>query len=322
MTDFRLGQLGLGVIGRIYAGHLLRRSGHLVVYDLRPDRVHELAAAGAVPAETPAELARASDAIVVSLPNPDAVSSAFLGPDGVLAGAREGLLVVDTSTVDPSTSQAIHTASAALGVDYLDAPVSGGQPMEPGTEGAKAASVSFIVGGDRAAFERAIQIFEMLGSRWFYLGPSGSGSTVKLISNLMAGLHNLVAAEAFVLGAAAGFSPATLLEVFDGTDARSYHLTDYFAPRIERGDFEPGFSIDLQYKDHRLAGELGQRLGVPLFLNELAVQLYLAMRGRGMGGKDIVEAVRFIGELANADIYAPRPFDTGPTAPLGPRAPH
>jgi 3-hydroxyisobutyrate dehydrogenase-like beta-hydroxyacid dehydrogenase len=175
-----------------------------------------------------------------------------------------------------------------------------------GTDGARAATISFMVGGDREAYQRAIPLMEILGRRHFYLGPSGTGSTVKLISNLIAGLHNLVASEAFVLGAAAGIAPDTLLEVFDGTDAKSFWLTDYFAPRIERRDFEPGFSVDLQYKDHRLASELGRRLGVPLLFNDLAVGVYQAMRAQGLGGKDLVESVNFLGRLSGADIYAVR----------------
>jgi 3-hydroxyisobutyrate dehydrogenase-like beta-hydroxyacid dehydrogenase len=110
--------------------------------------------------------------------------------------------------------------------------------------------------------------------------------------------------------AAAGFSPETLLEVFDGTDAKSFWLTDYFAPRIRRRDFEPGFSVDLQYKDHRLASDLGRRLGVPLFFNDLAVAVYQSMRASGLGGSDLVESVRFLGRLSGADIYEPRPGDT------------
>jgi 3-hydroxyisobutyrate dehydrogenase-like beta-hydroxyacid dehydrogenase len=147
---------------------------------------------------------------------------------------------------------------------------------------------------------------EVLGKRFFYMGPAGSGSTVKLISNLVAGLHNLVDAEAFVLAAAAGISPQTLLDVFDGTDAKSFWLEHYFAPRIKRQDFEPGFAVDLQYKDHRLAEELAQQLKVPLLFNQLAVQFYQMMRAQGLGAKDLVEAVNFLGKLADVDIYNPR----------------
>ncbi len=301
-----IGQLGLGVIGRLYAGHLIAKHGNVVVYDIVPERIAEAVEAGAVAVGATRELGERAATVVVSLPNPPAVEAALLGPDGLLAGMSAGGLVIDASTIDPDTSRRLHAAAAERGIGYLDAPVSGGQPMSAGMDGALKGDVTFIVGGDAADYERAIPTMALLGSRWFHCGPAGAGSTVKLISNHMAGLHNLVAAEAFVLGAAAGFSPAQLLEVFDGTDARSYHLTDYAAPRLARRDFEPGFSIDLQTKDHRLAADMARSLDVPLPLNDLAIEMYDKIRAAGSGGKDIVEAFRFLGLSANADIYAPR----------------
>lgn len=301
-----VGQLGLGVIGRLYAGHLLAKRGHVVVHDLVPERVAQLVASGATGVGSPRDLGSRAATVVVSLPDPPAVEAALLGPDGLLAGMAPGGLIVDASTIDPGVSRRMHAAAAERGIGYLDAPVSGGEPMSAGEVGARNGNVTFIVGGEARDFERARPVMALLGSRAFHCGPSGAGSTVKLISNLMAGLHNLVAAEAFVLGAAAGFSPEQLLEVFDGTDARSYHLTDYAAPRLAARDFEPGFSIDLQTKDHRLAGELGRGLGVPLLFNELAIQVYEMIRAEGSGGRDIVEAFRFLGRISGADIYAPR----------------
>ncbi|HEU0237047.1 MAG TPA: NAD(P)-dependent oxidoreductase [Candidatus Limnocylindrales bacterium] len=309
MAEAATGLIGLGVIGQLYARHLIRARGTLAVHDVLPERVSAAVGLGAVAPGSARAVAETSDVVVVALPNPAAVEAAFRGPDGLLAGLRPGSLIIDVSTVDPDTSRSMYAAARERDADYLDAPVSGGAPGGAGTDGARAATISFMVGGDRDAFERAQPTMAVLGKRWFYLGPAGSGSTVKLISNLVAGLHNLVASEAFVLGAAAGFAPDTLLEVFDGTDAKSFWLTDYFAPRIRRRDFEPGFSVDLQYKDHRLASDLGRRLGVPLFLNDLAVALYQAMRANGLGGRDLVESVRFLGGLAGADIYEPRTAD-------------
>jgi 3-hydroxyisobutyrate dehydrogenase-like beta-hydroxyacid dehydrogenase len=306
-----VGQLGLGVIGRLYAGHLIAKHGDAVVFDIVPARVAEVVAAGAVGVGSARELGERAATVVVSLPNPSAVRSAMEGPDGLYAGMAAGGLVIDTSTIDPGTSRAMYAAAAGRGIGYLDAPVSGGEPMSAGMDGARKGNMTFIVGGDAADFERAVPTMALLGTRWFHCGPPGAGSTVKLISNHMAGLHNLVAAEAFALGAAAGFSPEQLLEAFDGTDARSYHLTDYAAPRLARRDFEPGFSIDLQAKDHRLAGDLGRSLGVPLPLNDLAISLYEAMRAEGVGGKDIAEAFNFFARQANADIYEPRHSNRG-----------
>ena len=306
MTASPIGQLGLGVIGRLYAGHLVRRHGDVVVFDIVSARMEPLLTLGATAARSARDLGTRAGTVVVSLPNPPAVEIALIGDEGLLAGMAPGGLVIDASTVDPGTSRRMHAFAASRGIGYLDAPVSGGEPMSAGEVGARKANVTFIVGGDAADFERARLTLAMLGSRWFHVGGPGAGSTVKLISNLIAGLHNLVAAEGFALGAAAGFSPAQLLAVFDGTDARSYHLTDYAAPRLAAHDFEPGFSIDLQYKDHRLAGDLGRSLGVPLLFNQLAIEVYDMIRADGSGSKDIVEAFRFLARMANADIYAPR----------------
>ena len=308
MPQFKttLGLIGLGAIGQLYVGHLVQAYRQVFIYDLSDDNLQAGEALGARPAASAADLAARTEVIVLALPSPEAVKNALLGADGVLEKASPGTLILDASTIDPSTCMQIYQAAKARGVSYLDAPVSGGMPQGAGTDGARAGNVTFMVGGDRDAYEQAKEVMSVLGARWFYLGPSGSGSKIKLISNLIAGLHNLVASEAFVLGAAAGFAPETLLEVFDGTDAKSFWLTDYFAPRIRRKDFEPGFSVDLQYKDHRLAGEWARQLQVPLFFNSLAVEVYQMMRASGLGSKDLVESVNFLGELAGADIYNPR----------------
>ena len=297
------GLVGLGVIGQLYAGHLVRARGALIAYDLVPGHLEAAVGLGATAAASAKAVGEECDIVVLALPNPSAVLAAMLGEDGVLAGARPGSMVIDASTIDPDTSRRVYAAARDRGVDYLDAPGSGGAPGGAGMDGARAATISFMVGGDPDAFERAKPTLAILGERWYYLGPSGTGSTVKLISNLIAGLHNLIASEAFVLGAAAGIEPETLLEVFDGTDAKSFWLTDYFAPRVRRRDFKPGFSVDLQYKDHRLASDLGRALGVPLLFNDLAVGVYQAMRAGGLGDYDLVESVRFLGGLAGTDIY-------------------
>ena len=302
----RVGLIGLGAIGSIYAGHLVAARGALAVYDLDADKVAAATAAGATAYDNCGALAAAADLIVLALSDPAAVADVLEGEDGVLSGARPGALVVDLSTIDPPSCRRFHAAARERGVGYLEAPVSGGEPGGAGTEGARAANVSFLAGGEAADFELAKPVLSVLGKRFFHLGPAGAGATVKLVSNHIAGLNNLVCAEAFALAAAAGVAPETLFEVFDGTDAKSFWMTHYFAPRVRARDFEPGFSIDLQHKDHRLAGELGRALEVPLPLNDLALELYQAMRAAGLGGKDLVAAVQFLGQGGDTDIYAPR----------------
>jgi 2-hydroxymethylglutarate dehydrogenase len=284
------GLVGLGVLGEIFCGHLRAAFPGLHVFDLDREKV---ARSGATAAASARELGAACDIVVVSLPDPVAVRAALAGAEGLLEGTRPGAVVIDTSTVSPATSREIHELAAERGVGYLDAPVSGGEPFQTGVDGARAASMTFMVGGDAAAFERARPVMEVLGRHCFHLGPAGSGSAVKLISNLCSGIHALVAAEAFALGAACGFSPERLAEVFAHTDAKSFFMTDYVLPRVERRDVTPGFTVDLQLKDHRLVAELGHEHRVPLPFNALASETWQRLRAAGRGGNDVSDAVFF-----------------------------
>jgi 2-hydroxy-3-oxopropionate reductase len=305
-----VGLLGLGALGEIFCGHLVRAFPGLRVFDLDAEKVARAAHVGAVATASSRELGAGCDIVVVSLPDPAAVRAAVAGVDGLLADARAGAVVLDTSTISPQASREMHAAAAQRDVSYLDAPVSGGEPFQTGVDGARAASMTFMVGGDAAAFARAQPVMEVLGSVWLHLGPSGSGSTVKLISNLCAGIHALVAAEAFTLGAACGFPPERLLEVFAHTDAKSFFMTDYVGPRVARGDAAPGFTVDLQLKDHRLAAELGHEQRVPLPFNALAIDAWERLRAQGRGANDVTDAVFFSAEQARQELGA-RPAPTG-----------
>jgi len=318
-----VGLLGLGALGEIFCGHLARAHPGLRVHDLDRDKVaRAVAEHGAVAASSARDLGGGCGVVVVSLPNPAAVAAALTGPDGLLEGAGPGAVVLDTSTISPEASRAMHAAAAAHGVDYLDAPVSGGEPFQTGVDGARAATMTFMVGGDAGAFERARPVMDVLGDVAFLLGPAGAGSTVKLISNLCSGIHALVTAEAFTLGAACGFAPERLLEVFAHTDAKSFFMTDYVAPRVERGDVAPGFTVELQLKDHRLAADLGHEQRVPLPLNALAIEAWQRMRAQGRGGNDVTDAVFFSAEQARRELGAPpAPTDRAPGDADAPR-PH
>jgi 3-hydroxyisobutyrate dehydrogenase-like beta-hydroxyacid dehydrogenase len=227
----------------------------------------------------------------------------MFGDDGVLAAGRDGTLIIDVSTIDPGTSASLYERAKTVGYQYLEAPMSGGEPGGAGQRGAEAATVTFMVGGDQDAFERARPILDVLGSHVFYLGPAGAGSTLKLISNLIAGLNMAVMAEGFVLGAAAGISHDKLLEVFRHTDAKSYTMYEEFAPRLCANRYDDGFPIDLMHKDHRLAAELGQKHGVPLLFNQLALEVYQICRARGYGRKSHAAVVEALAELANVRLF-------------------
>ena len=290
----RVGLLGLGAIGQIYCSHLVRAYGDVTVYDLDPERVAMAVEQGATGAADAGDVGARSDVVVVSLPNPPAVLAAL---PLLFAGAAPGTVVVDTSTVSPDANRELYALARERDVDYLDAPVSGGEPMQGGVDGARAASMTFMIGGDAEAVKRARPVLETLGSHFFHLGPAGSGTEVKLISNLCSGIYALVAAEAFALGQACGFSPERLTEVFRHTDAKSFFMTDYLVPRLERGDVAPGFTIELQLKDHRLANELGHEKRVPLPLNALATAQWERLRAAGRGGNDVVDAHRRGGRI-------------------------
>ena len=293
-----VGLVGLGNVGMHYAARLLEGCGALYVYDRDPDKVDAAVAAGAHAAASSRELAGLSDTVVLALPDPEAATAAMLDPHGVLAAERRGCLVVDLSTIDPDTSQRLHTEAKRRHHDYVEAPMSGGAPGGAGEAGAKSGTVTFMVGGDAPAVARARPLLLVLGSHVFHVGPAGAGNTVKLISNLIAGLNMAVAAEGFLLGAAAGISHELLLEVFRHTDARSYTMMEEFARHFCVSDYEGGFPVDLMHKDHRLAGELGRKFGVPLRFNELALEVYRICRSKGLGRQSHAVVAEVMAELA------------------------
>ena len=297
--------LGVGTLGSIFAGRLLDAGLKLTVFDLEDWRVAPLIERGASAATDVADLVCNADVVFVSLPNPMATQQAVLGPSGVIAACRPGTLIVDTSTIDPATAREVARQAADKNVDYVEAPLSGGDEEGSGVDAARAGAATFICGGTADAIERASPLLNILGRHILHVGEAGTGATAKLVSNHMAGLHNLVASEALAVGRAAGLSLDTMLAVLRHTDAQSYWLFNYLAPRLARQDFDDGFSIDLQHKDHRLFGELAAQHNAPAPLNDLALQLYEAMRADGLGRKDLTEAANVA-----ADQSGVRRFDT------------
>ena len=286
----RVALLGVGTLGSILAERLLDAGSALAVFDIDDRRVEPLIERGALAATGIADLVRDADVVLVSLPNPVATQQALLGPSGVIAECRPGTLIVDTSTIDPATAREVARQAAAKNIDYVEAPLSGGDEEGSGVDAARAGAATFICGGAAEALERARPLLNILGRHILHVGEAGTGATAKLVSNHMAGLHNLVAAEALAVGRAAGLSLDTMLTVLRHTDAQSYWLFNYLAPRLARQDFDNGFSIDLQHKDHRLFGELAAQHNAPTPLNDLALRLYDQMRAAGLGRKDLTEA--------------------------------
>src|SRR5437867_5733536 len=272
----RVGVIGLGIMGAPMARNLLRAGHPLTVHTRTRARAAGLLADGAAWADSPAALAAAVDAVITMLPDTPDVEAVIAGPDGVLAGARAGLLAIDMSTIDPAAARALAERASETGVALLDAPVSGGE------QGAIAGTLSIMVGGAAAAFDRAGPLFAALGKRVTYMGGPGQGQMTKLVNQVVGAGTLAAVAEGVLLAAGAGLDPAAVVEAVGGGAAASWMLAEQ-APRMQRRDFAPGFMVRLQQKDLRLALASAERLGVPLPLTALVQQLLAAVEARGGG---------------------------------------
>ena len=213
----------------------------------------------------------------------------------MLEGARPGTILIDTSTVDPETTRAVHAAAVARDVHYLDGPVSGGyREAETGT-------LVIIVGGERIAFDRAKAVLGVLGTTVHYAGPSGAGNIVKLVNNVMSMGNMLVAAEAFVLGVKAGMDAGTLFEILRTSAGRSYHFEKRL-PNILARNFEPGFTVDLARKDLGLAVDMARSHDVPVPATSLLHQLYNASSALGDGKSDFASIVKLFESWAGIEV--------------------
>ena len=272
----RVGVIGLGIMGAPMARNLLSAGHEVVVHGRRASRVQPLLEAGARSAATSAEVAAGADAVVTCLPDGPDVEQVVLGTDGVLAGAAPGLLVIDTSTIAPDTARALAARCTEAGVAFLDAPVSGGE------QGAIAGTLSIMVGGDGAACERAAPVFAAIGKTVTHMGASGQGQMTKLVNQVIGATTLAAVAEGLTLAAHAGLDPAAVLAAVGSGAATSWQLVN-LGPRIQRGDWAPGFMVRLQQKDLRLALGAAARLGVPMPATAIVHQLFTAVEAGGGG---------------------------------------
>ena len=275
----RVGLIGLGLMGKPMAHNLLRAGFSLTVFNRSQPAIDELAAAGARPAGSPRDLAAQSDVVITMLPDAPDVEAVALGRDGVVEGGREGLLLIDMSTIAPSAAQRIAAALAERGMHMLDAPVSGGDV------GARQATLSIMVGGAAGDLERARPVLAALGSTITHCGPSGAGQVVKACNQLAVALHYAAASEALVLGAMAGVDPAVILRVLGGGLAQS-RVMDLRGATMARHAFAPGGKARFHRKDLGIVLELARAHGAVLPFSALADQLYTALVQHGGGDLD------------------------------------
>ena len=266
-------------MGKPMAKNLLKAGYELVVFDINQEAVAEVVAAGAVKAENAKEVAAKSEAVITMLPNSPHVKTAVLGENGVLAGAKPGLILIDMSSIAPLAAQEVAAAVAKQGVEMLDAPVSGGEPK------AIDGSLSIMVGGKQEIFDRCVELLSKMGKSVVRCGDIGAGNTTKLANQIIVALNIAALSEALVLATKAGVDPELVFNAIRGGLAGST-VMEAKAPMILAGNFKPGFKIDLHIKDLANAIETGHEVGVPLPLTSSVMEILQALKVDGKGQND------------------------------------
>jgi len=282
----RVGFIGLGLMGRPMSLNLLKAGFPLTVWNRTKGRTEALAAAGATIAASPPEAAERSDVVVTIVSDPPALESVLWGGEGVLGSMRRGSLLIDSSTVSPALARRAAADCARRGIEFLDAPVTGG------TWGAEKGELVFMIGGKAETVERARPVLEAMGKRFFHLGDNGAGQTVKLAMNLILALQVQALCEALALVAGSGIPGQKLVEVMQSSMARAPVL-DVKAPAILEQKFAPSFPLRLMHKDMGLALELGNQTGVALPAAAAAREVYNHVLGAAKEDLDYAAIARF-----------------------------
>ena len=278
----RVGFVGLGIMGRGMAANLLRAGHEVMVYNRTPARMAALADQGALVARTPAEVAAFAEITGLCVTDDDAVEEILRGAGGLLEGLGPDRLIADHSTISPRQTRAAAQAVAALGGEWLDAPVTGGD------QGAALGTLTIMVGGSERGYARLFPYLQAIGRTLVHVGGSGSGQLTKLVNNFIGGITLVAAAEGLHLAAGAGIAPADLAAVLAGGPADSVSLR-ILAERLQSGNDRPGFSLANRLKDMDLALASARAIGMPAPLGAFAAECF---RERlAVGEKDLDQSV-------------------------------
>ena len=296
----RIGFIGVGNMGGNMAANLLAAGHELTVTDIRKEIAEPLLANGATWADTAKEVAAASDVTMLSLPMPADVEKVVTADDGVLAGAAPGSTIIDLSTNSPSVVRALAVTTAAKGIGFLDAPVSGG------IYGARKGTLAVMVGGDAELFEQHRPLFDVIGGNVFHVGDVGAGNVAKLINNMLSFVCMLGTTEALVLGAKAGIDPVVLREVVMAGSGNSF-MWDRGGRAILKDRLAPSFTVTLAVKDVTLATALAEEFGVDVPMGRLSEQLLTAYRDGGFAAEDLLATVKGVEEQAGTVVRGTGP---------------
>lgn len=292
-----IGFIGLGAMGSGMVALLLKNDYPVTCFDINSDVVQAATQKGAREAESPEAVGRASDIIITSLPSPQVVEDTILGDNGVLKGTRPGGYIIDMSTTDPVTTRKVHDAAVSQGVRTLDAPVSGG-PIR-----AAEGTLAIMVGGDKEDFNACAEVFNILGSNVFHIGPIGAGQTVKICNNALSAVHTAVMGEVLLTGVEAGVPPGVMLDVFRESSGNCYMIEHRIPKTVLHEKYEPpSFSMDLMKKDMGLYLKTAEAMKIPSIITSAAYQIYTAGQSSGKGQKDHTAVVQVIEEMAGKKV--------------------
>jgi len=292
---YKIGFIGLGIMGKPMARNLLKAGYSLVVYDINNEAVGELVKDGAVEAESSGDVASRSDVIITMLPNSPEVKEVVLGKDGIIYGVKSGSVVIDMSSIAPSTSRELSEELLKKEVVMLDAPVSGGEPKA--IEG----TLAIMVGGPEDTFNKVKDILGKMGASVKLVGDIGSGNITKLANQIIVALNIAAIGEAMVLATKAGADPEKVYQAIRGGLAGSTAL-DAKMPMILDGNFKPGFRIELHIKDLKNALDTAKELGIESVLTEKVMDIMEALKDDGKGKDDHGGIIRFYEKSANIEV--------------------
>ncbi|MGH7356433.1 MAG: NAD(P)-dependent oxidoreductase [Candidatus Rokuibacteriota bacterium] len=285
------GFIGVGNMGNPMAGNVLKAGFPMTVFDTNPKAMDNLVQAGARRAGSAREVVEQSEIVLTSLPASPDVEASYLEPGGLVERAKPGTILIDLSSVLPSTPRKIEPRARERGVHFLEAPVSGG------VTGARAATLAIMVGGDKDALSRAEPVLRAIGPNIFHVGPVGAGNTVKAINNMMACVNSAAMMEGFLLGVKAGLDPMTIYEVVKASSGGSKALERIPRALIPR-NFEPGFKVALMNKDLETFHTIAKELHVPVTFSNLAQHYQQAALAAGLGEQDTSVVFTIIERLA------------------------
>jgi 3-hydroxyisobutyrate dehydrogenase len=291
----RIGFIGLGIMGKQMASNLMQRGYQLTVFNRSKKVMTELQLRGASAAVSPQEVASTSDIVIDMVTDAPDVEQVLLGENGVMAGSKKGLVVIDMSTNSPEIARSIYSRLESKGIEFLDSPVTGGD------KGAREATLTIMVGGKREVFDRCKPVFDAMGKEIVYMGSSGSGQAMKLCNQTAVAIHTLATCESLMLGSSAGLDLKDVLKVLTSGAANSWNLTN-LGPKVAQRDYEPGFKAAHLLKDLRYVIQLSEKNHLTLPGSSTVYQLFNSIMAEDEGEKGTQILAKVLEKLAAREI--------------------